>query len=313
MEFAIGIDIGGTKIAAGIVGGDGEVKHKLKINTSQESKEQILIDLKEVILKLLEWSDLRKLRVSGIGIGSAGQVDVKEGKIISGTSNIKEWNDIPLRDIIHSYTSLPVHVDNDVNVLTIAEKVVGAGRNYEEIVCLALGTGVGGGVMTAGKLLHGHWGGAAELGHFSINMNGALCNCGLRGCLETYASGTWIEKQMKQLLKEEQLLEKYEAKTILNSEAVIEFYHQGDRYAVQVIESMITALAYGIINLIHTFNPEVVIMGGGVMSDGEWIIQRLEQELQTKGLRRLIEKVKIKKAELGNDSGLIGAALQVMI
>ncbi|WP_062108126.1 ROK family protein [Bacillus niameyensis] len=307
MEYSIGIDIGGTKIAAGIISKEGEVVHKSTVPTPSMGKDEILSLLKEIIQNLLEWAADQQLALEGIGIGTAGQVGFFEGKIVSGTPNIKNWNGVPLRDEIQAYTDLPIYIDNDVNVLTLAEYQFGAAKGCEEVICLALGTGVGGGVLTKGELIRGTWGGGAELGHMTIDMNGKECNCGLRGCLETYASGTWIAKRMQELLEESGL------DSNITSYDVIRLYHEEDEMAGQVIQTMIRGLANGIVNLIHLFNPQVVVLGGGVMSNGQWIIDLLKDEMKTMGMRSLVDDVEIRQSELHNDSGLIGAAIQTWL
>lgn len=307
MEYSIGIDIGGTKIAAGIVSQNGEVVYKEVVPTPSMGRGEILAILKELIEKLISEAEKQNLALKGIGIGTAGQVGFYEGVIVSGTPNIKNWNGVRLRENINTYTDLPVFIDNDVNVLTLAEHHFGAAKGYNEVVCLALGTGVGGGVLTGGELIRGTWGGGAELGHMSIDMNGDDCNCGLRGCLETYASGTWIGKRFQQKRRQHGLDDH------VTSYDAFRLYHEGDSLAKEVVDMMIRGLAYGIVNLIHLFNPQVIVLGGGVMSDGEWIIELVKEKIKNLGMRSLVQDVKILQSELHNDSGLIGAAIQAWL
>ncbi|MBM7618454.1 glucokinase [Bacillus tianshenii] len=304
-KFSIGVDIGGTKIAAGVVSTYGEVLLKKTVATPKFSRVAILDLLQKLIEDLTDWAAKEGITLDKIGIGTAGQVDSHQGIILSGTANIKDWGNIHLKEVLSAYTELPVQVDNDVNVLTLAEKMFGAAKGYREIVCLALGTGVGGGVITNGSLVRGTWGGAAELGHITLDMNGEMCNCGLKGCLETYASGTWIAKRMQMLL------EKEEGKPMepVSSREVFRLFHEGNDLAVQVISTMIKGLSYGIVNLIHTFNPEVIVLGGGVMSDNQWIIYLVEREIRSIGLQSLVSGVKLKISSLDADSGIVGAAM----
>lgn len=307
MIYGIGIDIGGTKIAAGIVSNTGNVIFDKKVPTPKMGRSEILALLKSLILELEEWAERNALPLSGIGIGTAGQVNFYEGKVISGTSNIKDWNGVNLREDIATYSTLPVYVDNDVNVLALAESTFGAAKGYEEVICLALGTGIGGGILTNGKLLRGVWGGGAELGHMSIDLNGDPCNCGLHGCLETYASGTWIAKHMQMLRKEKGL------SNHVTSRDVFELYEKNDPLATQVIQHMVHGLSYGIVNLIHLFNPQVIILGGGVMSERQWIVEMVHKKISTMGMKSLVENVEIKLSELNHHSGFIGAALQTWL
>ncbi|QOY37131.1 ROK family protein [Anaerobacillus isosaccharinicus] len=311
MEYSIGVDIGGTKILAGIVSRGGEVLYKQKVPTPKMGRNDILQELKELIENLTQWASLNDITLQGIGIGTAGQVNPFEGKILSGTANINNWGDIYLQQEVNSYSDLPVYVDNDVNVLTLAEAELGAAKGYHEVLCLALGTGVGGGIISKGELLRGAWGGAAELGHMTINFDGEQCNCGFRGCLETYASGPWIAKRMNDLRNA--VKGNKEAVVSLTSEEVFRFYHLGDPFATKVVQTMIRGLATGVVNLIHIFNPQIVVLGGGVMYDGQWIIDLVKQEIQSLGIRTLVDDVKIELSNLSNDSGLIGAALQTWV
>lgn len=307
MVYGIGIDIGGTKIASGIVSDTGKVMYQKTVPTPKMGREEILAVLKTIILELVEWSELQGLSLAGIGIGTAGQVHFYEGKVISGTPNIRDWNGVNLREDIGTYTKLPVYVDNDVNVLALAEAVFGAVKGYEEVICLALGTGIGGGILTNGQLLRGVWGGGAELGHMSIDLNGELCNCGLYGCLETYASGTWIAKRMQKARQEQGL------SADVTSRDVFALYRQDDPLARQVIQTMTHGLSYGIVNLIHLFNPQAIVLGGGVMSEGQWIVDSVQKKISTMGMNSLVEEVEIKLSELHSNSGLIGAAMQTWL
>lgn len=298
-DYAIGIDIGGTKIAAAIVHKSGKIVHQLLIPTPKENRQGILTVLHQVIHSLAEKARQESLLLQGIGIGAAGQIDFERGRVLSGTTNIVDWNDVPLRDEISRITPLPIWVDNDVNVMALAEHQLGVARGEENVVCLTLGTGVGGGVISGGRLLRGAWGGAAELGHISVDMNGPICNCGLRGCLETYVSGSAIARAL--------------GVQPISNDLVSKWMEEGDSSAVAVVDQMITALSYGIVNIIHTFNPTMIILGGGVMNHNEWICQSVQGKISSLGIRSLVDSVKIKMAKLGPESGLIGAAYQCWV
>jgi glucokinase len=308
VSYSIGIDIGGTKIAAGFIDRKGNILYQLSVPTPQVGREEVLRKTRELIEEVLEWAEQEKYQpIAGIGIGTAGQIDFSTGTVLSGTTNIVDWNNVSLRNEIESYFSLPVWVDNDVNVIVLAENYLGAAKGAKDVVCLALGTGVGGGVISGGRMIRGSWGGGAELGHISIQMDGPMCNCGFRGCLELYASGTGIARMMKEKLGG------IENTDSITSEKVFRLYHEGDTTARDVVEKMVKALSFGIISFIHTFNPSLVILGGGVMKDGDWIISAVKEELKQWGLRSLVDPVSITMATLGPEAGLIGAAYQAFI
>lgn len=316
LEYSIGIDIGGTKIASGIVGRDGKIVEKAIYATPHETCESILVLLEEIIITLLENAKSRKIRIFGIGIGTAGQIDFKHGKVLSGTTNIKDWNDVPLRDIFTKKFNLPVWVENDVNALTLAEQQLGAGKKVNDLICLALGTGVGGGVISGGNMVRGAWGGGTELGHISVDMNGPSCNCGFNGCLEVYSSGTGIARMMREKLKEYQAgndskLSYYkEHLDDVTSKVVFALMNEGNYLAIEVVETAIEALAYAIVSFIHTFNPSLIVLGGGVLQDCNWFLKKVQKKVRTHGIKSLVTPVEFKLAQLGPEAGLIGAALQ---
>jgi len=313
-DYSIGIDIGGTKIAFGIVDKTGTVLHHEIYDTPKTSREAVIqliqknIQIYEQLAKRNGW------KLTGIGIGTAGQVHSQKGIIISGTDNIQDWNQVPLRKYLSQHTNLPIILDNDANTFLIAEHLLGYGKNYDNIVCLTLGTGIGGGVMSGGHIIRGHWGGAAELGHVTINMYGPDCNCGSKGCLETYASGIGIANRMKETLQnslsntnQHSLYIKKQADHITSKE-VMDMYQEGVIEATQVIEQAIQALTFGIISFIHTFNPSIIIFGGGLIDHHPWLVTSVQENVKNKGMHTLVHSVEIVPSKLGHLAGLIGSA-----
>ncbi|MDB5084923.1 MAG: hypothetical protein JWN30_1809 [Bacilli bacterium] len=313
MEYSVGIDIGGTKIAAGIVNKSGNIVFRRSAPTPQSSRNEVLDLLDDMIQACFHYANHNgSLPLKGIGIGTAGQIDFHQGRVLSGTANIADWNDVALRDEISKITSLPVWVDNDVNVIALAEHYLGAAQAESNILFLALGTGVGGGIISEGRLIHGAWGSAGELGHLSVNMDGPECKCGFRGCLETYASGTGIANRMREKLSELHVRQDPEPEHI-TSQLVFQLMKSGDKIAGQVVEEMIHALSYAIVSLIHIFNPTMIVLGGGVVEDGEWIRLSVEKQVHAIGLRSMVHPVQIQLAKLGPNAGIIGAAYQSWI
>ncbi|MFC4557859.1 ROK family protein [Virgibacillus kekensis] len=309
-ERSIGIDIGGTKIAAGLVNQDGEVVCKKIYPTPKESSQMVLECIKEIVTRSTLYAEKEGIKLVGVGIGSAGQVDYKAGKILSGTDNIKDWNDIHIYNFLKRYTDLPIWLDNDANTFAIAEYALGNAKGTEDLICLTLGTGVGGGVISNGRMVRGKWGGAAELGHITVDMNGPACNCGSNGCLEVYASGTGIANRMREKLSRTDVSSYTENPNLLTSKEVFQLYDQGLPLAKETIDQAIQALSYGIVSLIHTFNPSVVVLGGGLVKERDWIAKAIKNSIQDKGMTSLIRSVDIVISNLGYDAGLIGAAYQ---
>ncbi|MFF2447429.1 ROK family protein [Neobacillus sp. NPDC058068] len=316
MEYSIGIDIGGSKIAAGIIDRNGEPATKKVFSTPQGTRDSILLLLENIIFSLTETANFENKQLIGIGIGTAGQIDFYNGKVLSGTPNIRDWNDVAIKDILSEKTNLPIFLDNDVNVIALAEQQLGAGKNIDDLICLALGTGVGGGVISGGNMMRGAWGGGTELGHIVVDMNGPACNCGFNGCLETYASGTGIARMMR-----EKILANHRAEynglayfkhhpNEITSKHVFNFMLAGNEDAAEVVDQAIRALSYAIVSLIHTFNPSIVLLAGGVLQDGEWFIEKVRSKVASLGIQSLVKPVEIRAAQLGVDAGLIGAAMQ---
>lgn len=305
--YAIGVDIGGTKINAGIVSESGEVLHSLSLSTlagqtptGNRAMEAVQSLLQKVVL------DQPDFRVRGIGIGSAGQIEWASGQIRFASELIPGYQDTQLKKIMQERFHLPVHVDNDVNVLALTEKRFGAGKEIDHFICLALGTGVGGAIVVEGRLVHGAWGGAGELGHMSVNFQGPLCICGGCGCLEQYASGTSIARRMKEKLAAEGL-----PVEDVDTREVFARWHAGEPLASTIMEETIAALGAGIASLIHTFNPGLIVIGGGVAEAGELLFDRLRQEVRSRTMASMLDAVCIEPAYKGNWSGMIGAALQI--
>ncbi|CCQ95798.1 putative Glucokinase [[Clostridium] ultunense Esp] len=301
MAFSIGVDIGGTKIALGIVDRKGMIIKKMRFKTPENGRDELLFQLIRNIEVLIESTFLRK-NIDGIGIGTAGQIDHRKGIVVSGISTIKNWMNVPIKEIFESHLGLSTLVENDANVVALSERMTEGGRKEQSLVCLTLGTGVGGAVIDHGQLLHGKWGGAAELGHMSIDRNGIACTCGSRGCLELYASGTGLVRMMKERSGE-----------VLTSEEVFKRFLHGDKIAKQAIEEMLDAISIGIVNLIHIFNPEAVILGGGLTEQGDWLISAISEKVRKTGMPSLVQNTKIRKVFYGSDAGIIGAASLVWL
>ncbi|MCZ8513252.1 ROK family protein [Paenibacillus filicis] len=305
-EYAVAVDVGGTKTNAGIVSRSGEIVHTVSLPT-QAGGVPVADRISEAVeAVLMEFAKVHGgIGLKGIGIGTAGQVDWAEGSIRYSSDLIPGYGGTPLKRLLQERFGLPVWVDNDVNVLALTEKTLGAGRGVRQMLCLALGTGVGGAVMIDGQLLHGAWGGAAELGHLSVDFNGLPCVCGSVGCLEQYASGTGIAKRMRAKLD---TLGRPEP--LMDTWTVIARWQTGDGLAAEVMDETFAALGAAAASLIHTFNPEVIVVGGGVADAGEPFLERIRLETAKRSIPSLYAGVRIVPAYRGNWSGMIGAGLQ---
>ncbi|WP_409346548.1 ROK family protein [Paenibacillus sp. MBLB4367] len=305
-SYAIGVDVGGTKTNVGVITRSGEVIASVRVATQLPGRtvvDQVKAGIDEALDQFYALKPGEALR--GIGVGTAGQVDTASGSIRFASELIPGYTGTPVKRLLEEAYGLPVFVDNDVNVLALTEKYIGAAKDAKHVICIAMGTGVGGAVMTDGKIVHGAWGGAGEVGHMSVDFNGPVCICGNRGCLEQYVSGTSIGRRMRELLAAEGRPDE-----TVNARDVVERWLAGDRTASAIMDETIAALGGAIASLVHLFNPEVVVIGGGVAEAGEPLFVRLREEIGNRAMSSLLESAIIVPAYQGNMSGMLGAGLQ---
>lgn len=305
-SYAIGVDVGGTKMNAGVVNIEGEVLCSLSMETFA-GRVGTMDRMMELIDALSESWRLKskEVRLRGIGVGSAGQIDWRNGSVRYASSLLPGYSGTPLKQRLMERYGLPVFVDNDVNVLALTEKVLGAGKQARHMLCLTLGTGVGGAIVTDGKIVRGVWGGAGEIGHLSVDHKGISCVCGNVGCLEQYASGTGIAARMK-----EKLALRGEDSPSMSAREVIVRWRNGDSTATEVMNDVFSALGSAISSLIHVFNPDTIVIGGGLTEAGEPLFEGIGEQVRARTMPSLLEGVRIVPAYQGNWGGAIGAALQ---
>ncbi|WP_274363022.1 ROK family protein [Paenibacillus thermotolerans] len=310
MNYAIGVDIGGTKIRFAAVNRQGGILLDRVVPTeAKKGAAHVMSAVMEGIGDLLEAarSSLPESAPAGIGVGSAGQIDFNTGRVAFAVDTLPGWTGTPIRDNILTRWSMPVYVDNDVNVVALAEMVYGAGRSLDHFVCLALGTGIGGAIVTGGELLRGVFGGAGELGHVTVDYRGPRCSCGNYGCVELYASGTGIARIAKEAAQRQGIADD----RFPDAKAVVTEWLAGDAFAEAVMEEAVTALSGAVAGWIHTFNPQAVVIGGSVAEAGEPFFRLLREKAAVRTSPAMREACRIIPATVGNDSGVIGAAAQV--
>lgn len=308
-SYAIGVDLGGTKIEIALVDNKGQASGSIKIPTNvaggHTAIENDIVNIVEELKKLAHG------KVFGIGIGVPGQINPENG-VVRFAPNLR-WENVPLQQNLADKTKLPVAITNDVRAATWGEWLHGAGKGSPDIVCLFVGTGVGSGIVSAGQMLHGFTNSAGELGHMIIQMDGPICTCGSRGCLEALASGWAIAKKAKQLIKEnheagKNLLERAHGKLEdVTTKMVVEAYRDKDLLADELIVGMFHALTVGCINIANAFNPERLILGGGVLSGLPEAIDHVNDGIKKYALRSASSEIKVLPAKLTKDAGAIGA------
>ncbi|MDA3846404.1 MAG: ROK family protein [Vallitaleaceae bacterium] len=311
--FTIGVDLGGTNIAVAIVDEKGNIVKKGSVPTlSSRSYDLIIKDMGMLCVSLIEVEGLTSADIESVGIGSPGIADSKNGILVY--NNNLNFKDVPMAAEFQKYLNVPVYIGNDANVAAYGEYISGAGAIYSDLVAITLGTGVGGGVIIGGNVIEGSFFAGAELGHIVISVDGELCTCGRHGCWETYSSATALIREAKKsaLANPDSMMNQIIQGDMDNMNAKIPFdaAQAGDAVAGGVVDSYIKYLAIGLVNVVNIFQPEVIVLGGGVSAQKENLIQPLlvAMEHEIYGGKEAF-KTKIKVAELGNDAGVIGAAM----
>ena len=308
--IAIGIDIGGTSIKGAAVDSNGTVYEKFSIPFVKGEAGEITIQkLAETVKEYIAAHNLDN-KVVGIGIGSPGTLDIKNG-VVNYANNLG-WNNLPVAELMQKVLPYPVRLTNDANAAALGEAKFGAGKKYETVIMLTLGTGVGGGIIIDGKLYEGNEGKGGELGHIVVQIDGEPCSCGRKGCLEAYASATaLIRETKKEMYKNKRsLLWKISPEIeLVGGKAVFEGAAQGDKSAIKVLDNYIKYLGEGILNFCNIFRPNVVVLSGGIANAGKPLFEPLNQYLKDREYGyKATPEVKVVPAELGYDSGKIGAA-----
>lgn len=295
LKHALGLDLGGTSIEAVVIQGDGALLEELQIETPVTRDVDATVKaITGVINKLhKKWPDLL-----GVGLGSPGLVDA-DRRNIRLSPNFPEWQNVPLKEMVSAGISLSVQLENDVNCFALAEQRWGAARGLDHVLALALGTGIGGGIVLHGELYRGSSGGAGELGHISVDLWGPKCNCGNRGCAERYIGREWFVEDARAALDDPE---------IASPEEVSERAERGDAKAIEYIEGRGFILGTACTTLIHIFDPQVIVIGGGIAQCGEPLFRGIKQCIEERAYPVLAEKVKILPAKFGTSAGAMGAA-----
>ena len=308
----IGIDLGGTGIKVGAVNEQGKILCKESCPTGVErGYEAVIKDMAMLAIKVTELSGHTMDDVKSIGIGIPGIIDVRTGRVPFCTN--LHWHDVPILDEMAKYVGCPVYVDNDATVAGLAESVAGVSAGVENSVFVTLGTGVGGGVIINGKPFSGPHGVASEVGHMITVAGGEPCTCGNRGCWERYASATALIREGRKLMAEKP--ESAIAKEVngdaekVTAKVVIDLAKAGDPDCSALFDNYIFHLCVGLVNLINTYDPEIIALGGGVSHAGDFLLNAVRAKLPEMIFYKDMPCARIELAQLTNDAGIIGAAM----
>lgn len=295
-DYSIGVDLGGTNLRAASIDKNGKMLNKLSGATDLAAGRDVVIgDIVQAIQKLK--AEAGSLRLAGVGIGVPGFILMEEGVIV-GSNNLPQFDGFPVRDEIERHLGTQVILENDANAAALGEKWIGAGVHVKDLVLLTLGTGIGGGILSGGKVLHGSVGMAGELGHITVVPNGNPCGCGNCGCLEKHASATAIVSMARMMSLGDNV----------TSEDVFHMAVAGNPKAKLIFHSMGTSLGIALAALINIFNFPLYLLSGGVLAAWEQFAPAMLDEVEKRSFTYRHAKTTITKATLGNEAGLYGAA-----
>ncbi|MBR3107923.1 MAG: ROK family protein [Clostridia bacterium] len=308
----IGIDLGGTNIAVGVVSEAGSILSETNAKTlAQRPYQEVIRDMAACVMKAVTKAGLTEADIASIGIGIPGVADGDSGVVFNCTN--LGWIGVPLRDEMQKYINKPVFIDNDANVAALAESYFGVSAGYKSSVMLTLGTGVGGGIVINGRPWSGAHGRAGEIGHMTLVPDGAPCTCGNNGCVERYCSATAIIRMAKQecySFPDTAILKKAGGDiNRVNAKLVIDAAKEGDASALRVFNSFVRYLAMAINNITAFFDPDIIVLGGGLSHAGSFLLDRVAALLPRYQMFKALPLPRLALAKLGNEAGIVGAAM----
>jgi glucokinase len=313
-RYLVGVDLGGTNIVTGALAEDGSDVIALRSEPTRADQgadavvDRIARMIDTTIAETIAQTGAKRTDMIGIGVGAPGPLDRERGIVVT-TPNLG-WTNFPLRDVIAERTNLPVRIDNDANCATLGEWWLGAARGANNVIGMTIGTGIGGGIILGGRLYHGSSDVAGEIGHATIDINGRRCKCGNYGCLEAYASGPSIAERAREAVSGDQsaLLVRMVNGDLsrITAATVYEAAKLGDEDAVDVVRETSRFLGASIANLLNIFNPEVVVIAGGVTQAGDALFEPLTREVRKRAFRPAVDACQIVPGILGA-AGVVGA------
>ena len=308
----LAVDLGGTKILTAVISGSGQMVAKERCLTQADEGPQSVINrLLSALDYILGTKNIDSSQLDSIGIAAAGAIDSERG-VVTSSPNLPGWHDIPLRDIVKERFKVKAFLLNDASAGALGEHRFGAGRGVHNLIYLTVGTGIGGGIIINDRLYIGACGSAGEIGHMTIDINGPKCRCGNTGCLEALASGTAMAREAKSRINQgdkSSLVEMVAGNVDdITAEKVGEAARNGDPLALDVITGAATCLGVGMVNLVNIFNPEMIVVGGGVARLGDLLLDPARQVVRERAFHISVQAVRIVPARLGDEAGVFGAA-----
>lgn len=296
MRKYLGVDIGGTAIKMGVVDEEGSVLSKRETKLSLSEGRSALDFIADGIRELVSEEHSEISDYEGIAISAPGSIDTKKGRVAINGGNVPGWSGTDVRTFMKKEFVLPMSLCNDGNCVALAESWTGAAKNHEDAVCVVIGTGIGGGIISGGRLIEGSKGYAGEIGHYKIHAGGRECICGGRGCFERYASTAALIKSAVEVN------DRWSSGRELFRDA-----EDGDERALKLIDQWTDEIAIGIASMVHIFNPDIVLIGGGVSAQDELVIKPVSKKMGEFLMPDFADGLSIRRTELGNDAGMVGA------
>jgi glucokinase len=299
-KFIISIDLGGTNLKIGLFNLKYKIITRQFLSTeSFKNKENLILAIINSINTLIKNANLNRATILGVGLGLPGPIDIKRG-LVHFFPNIPGFKDVKLKNILEKKLRLPIFLDNDANLMCLAEHRLGAARGFKNVICLTLGTGVGGGIIINNSLYRGNNFAAGEIGHIPINEIGPRCNCGSMGCLEAYIGNRRILKAAKRVFRSN-----------ISLEELSDLAKKKNPDALRLWSSVGRRLGIALAGVVNLLNPDCIVIGGGVAGAGRILFRKVRETILARAMSVQARHVKIFKAKLGNDAGLIGAAILV--
>jgi len=311
-DLVLGVDLGGTKILTVVTNSQGKMlSHDHSITPAPKGHEAVILSILESAHRALEQADVVISELTAIGVGAPGLSNPETG-ILFTSPNLPGWRDVPLRDIMQERLGKKTFVINDANAAALGEFYFGAARGIRNFIYITLSTGIGGGIIIDGKIYSGAIGAAGEVGHMTIDDEGPICNCGNRGCWEALASGTALAKEARHRIKEgvaTSILEYAEGDVEkVTAQVIYSAAEQGDSLAKELIARTGYYVGVGLANLINIFNPELIVIGGGLSNIGDMLLEPAFKVAEERAYMEAFQAVRFASAELGRNSGVLGAA-----
>ncbi len=310
-KYDIGIDLGGTKVLCAIIEKkERKILFEVKKKTKKEKgNKKVTAKLIEALDELFEVSNIPKEEINSIGIAVAGQIDRENGIVIDACN--LDLKNLEIKKILEEKYLINTYVFNDVEAAAMAELILGSGKNYNNILCVFIGTGIGSSLIINRKIYHGASGSAGEIGHIIVDLNGRSCSCGGVGCLEAYASRSAIESRIQGAIKKgrKSIITELTESQHISTKYIKQAIDAHDEVTMQYVNEAIEYLSGGLASAINFFNPELIILGGGLIQGIDEIYLKTVKLARAKALKIASEKTEFKKAELGDYSGVIGATL----